>query len=59
MSTRRSTVASGKRSKTKKRNLIALDMHTNGLYRPKVEPSIKEYKRNQKHKGNGYGNCEF
>lgn len=40
-----------KKLKIKKRNLVAMDMHTNGLYRPKVEANPKAYKRNQKHKG--------
>ena len=35
---------------SKKRNLIAKDMRTSGLYRPKVEASRKKYERNQKHK---------
>ena len=48
-----------KRATINKRNLVAKDMHTSGLYRPKVEFGIKFYKRNPKHKGNDNGNSEF
>lgn len=48
-----------KRATIKNRNLVAKDMHTSGLYRPKVEFGIKVYKRNPKHKGNHNGNSEF
>lgn len=48
-----------KRAKIKKRNLVAKDMHTSPLYRPKVEFGVKVYKRNPKHKGNDNGNSEF
>lgn len=43
----------------KKRNLVAKDMFTSGLYRPKVEFGIKIYKRNSKHKGSYYEECEL
>lgn len=48
-----------KRATIKHRNLVAKDMHTSGLYRPKVVEGIKAYKRNPKHKGEHYGNSEF
>lgn len=35
----------------KKRNLIAKDLLTNGLYRCKIEQSKKKYVRKNKHKG--------
>lgn len=34
----------------KPRNYVARDMHTNGLYRAKVEKSKKAYERKTKHK---------
>lgn len=48
-----------KRATIKKRNLIAKDMHTSGIYRPKVEFGIKVYKRHPKHRGSDNGNSEF
>lgn len=53
MTGKRNTVANAKRTTIKKRNLIAMDMHTNGLYRPKVERDPKAYRRHEKHKHNG------
>lgn len=55
-STRSGQQNPAKRLKIKKRNLVAMDMHTNGLYRPKVIEGIKSYKRNPKHKGIRYDN---
>lgn len=36
----------------KKRNLIAKDLLTNGLYKPKKEVCKKKYNRKKKHKAN-------
>ena len=52
MSTRKSTVASARKLKT--RNLVAKDLLTSGLYKQRVVTSKKKYKRVPKHKGKGY-----
>jgi len=34
----------------KRRNLIALELHTNGLFKPKTEKDPTKYNRKTKHK---------